>query len=694
MRFFLFTICSALAATVSPIEKIIQLIGDLEAKIIKDGEETQKLYEEFTDFCKDTSKDTQFELKTSNSDAERFAATVSDKEAEISALETKIGELSTTIATNSKDLEAATAIRKKEKADYDTADAELAETVDMLRRAIAILEKEMSKTGFLQTSSMDKVRDALSALVMAEGVRGVSGADASKLASLLQDKDEDELTLSGAPDPAAYKSKSGGIVSAMEDMLEKAEAQRAEGQKAEMEANHNFKMLKQSLEDSVANQEKELAESKKAKALAEEDKAVATGELERVQKEIAADEKKLKDLQHECMTKAEDHETEQKERSEELTALATAKKIIKEKTGGASKRAYDELQTDAPTDADASFLQIRSRTHTEIRARARTGVKAREIKDRVVSLIQGLAKETQVPALAQLAMRIRSLSMMSADPFAKVKGMIQEMIEKLVKEAQEEAEHKAFCDKEMAETEAKKADKEEEVDDLNTKIDRAAAKIAKLKETIALLEKELGKIAAEQKTADETRMAEKEAWGAAKSDFEQGLEGVQMALEVLRDYYAEKDDAALIQGAQSDLGDAMSLAQSGKSSGAASGIIGMLEVAESDFSKMLAEGSAAEDQAQSEYEALTEDNKVLTAEKTTAVKYKGKDKKETEAFLSETKDDLGTTQEELDAVLEYYDKLKPQCIAKPEPYAERKKRREKEIAGLKEALDILEAESA
>ena len=76
---------------------------------------------------------------------------------------------------------------KKEKADYDTADAELAETVDMLRRAIAILEKEMSKTGFLQTSSMDKVRDALSALVMAEGVRGVSGADASKLASLLQD---------------------------------------------------------------------------------------------------------------------------------------------------------------------------------------------------------------------------------------------------------------------------------------------------------------------------------------------------------------------------------------------------------------------------------------------------------------------------------------------------------------------------
>merc|ERR550514_2664743 len=112
-------------------------------------------------------------------------------------------------------------------------------------------------------------------------------------------------------------------------------------------------------------------------------------------------------------------------------------------------------------------------------------------------------------------------------------------------------------------------EKETEVDDLNTKLDTADAKVAKLKQGISVLEGELGKIASEQKTATDMRNKEKEEWAAAKADFEQGLEGVQMALEVLRDYYAEKDDAALIQGAQSDLGDAMSLAQSGKSSGAA-----------------------------------------------------------------------------------------------------------------------------
>ena len=52
-------------------------------------------------------------------------------------------------------------------ATYEAADAELAETIDMLRRATAILEKEMAKTGFIQTDAIDKVADALSVLVSA-----------------------------------------------------------------------------------------------------------------------------------------------------------------------------------------------------------------------------------------------------------------------------------------------------------------------------------------------------------------------------------------------------------------------------------------------------------------------------------------------------------------------------------------------
>merc|ERR1719473_1927652 len=264
------------------------------------------------------------------------------------------------------------------------------------------------------------------------------------------------------------------------------------------------------------------------------------------------------------------------------------------------------------------------------------------------------------------------------DPFAKVKGLIQDMIEKLVAEA-----HKAFCDKEMSETKAKKEDKEDELDTLNTKIDKATSKIAKLKEEVATLEAELAEIAKVQKEADELRAKEKAAWASAKSDFEQGLEGVRMALDVLRDYYASKEEALIQQPTGHSA-----------ATGAATGIIGMLEVVESDFSKMLAEGTVTEEQAIKEYETLTKDNEVATATKTTEAEYKTKDGKETAARLAGLEDDKGVAEKEYSAIMEYWEKLQPMCVAKPEPYEERKKRREAEIAGLKQALQILENESA
>merc|ERR1719213_1541160 len=88
--------------------------------------------------------------------------------------------------------------------------------------------------------------------------------------------------------------------------------------------------------------------------------------------------------------------------------------------------------------------------------------------------------------------------------------MIQEMIEKLVAEAQKEASHKAFCDKEMSETKAKRDDKQSDLDDLNTKIDAATSKIAKLKEDIATLQSELAAIAKAQKEASHKAFCDKE----------------------------------------------------------------------------------------------------------------------------------------------------------------------------------------
>jgi len=671
MKVAFVVLVGALAAQTNPLSKTIELLESLQAKVVKDGENAQKVYEEFKEYCDDQSKELQFGIKTASSDVERAQATIAKESANADAAAAKIEDLSAAIATDEADLKAAGEIRAKEAGDFQAADADLAETISMLRRAAAIIEREMKGGSFLQSDSMSKITDALQTLVSAQSVTSL---DKSKVQALLQSADKDEDWLgqpAGAPAAAAYESQSGGILDVLEDMLEKAEAQQADGQKAEMVAKHNFEMLAQKLKDSIKHQNDEMDRAKKAKAEADQARSTAEGELATATKMLNEGEKMLSDLQNDCMTKATEFDTEQKERGEELEALATAKSILEEKTGGAADRTY-------------SFLQVQ--------ASSRSKAKAAETSENVIALVQSLAAKDGSTELAQLASRLRNTvsqaAMDGADPFAKVKGLISEMIEKLVADAQKEADHKAFCDKEMSETKAKREDKQDEVDDLSNKIDTATAKIAKLKEEVATLQGELAEIARVQKEADETRAAEKKAFEEAKADYESGLEGVGIALQVLRDYYAEKP-----AGDES----VESLLQSRKhtkATGAATGIIGMLEVIESDFSKMLAQATAGEDQAQREYDQLTQENKVATATKTTAAEYKEKDGKETAALLAGYESDRGVAQEELDAILEYWEKLQPMCVAKAEPYAERKKRREAEIAGLKQALEILENESA
>lgn len=377
------------------------------------------------------------------------------------------------------------------------------------------------------------------------------------------------------------------------------------------------------------------------------------------QKNLAEDTKQLADTHHECMTKAQDFEAEVASRGEELKALAEAKKIILEATGGATSQTYSFIQT-----ASASGISTR----------------ADLANFEAVKYVQKLSQQLGSTALAQLANRMNAAARMGAaageDPFAKVKGLISEMIERLLKEAEEDASHKAYCDKEMSETKAKKEELTTEIEALTTKIDQMSAQSAKLKEEVATLSKELADLAKSQAEMDKNREEEKTAYTTNKAEMEEGLEGVKLALKVLRDYYAKED-----KGHQA-------------AEGAGAGIIGMLEVVESDFSKGLAEMISVEETAAADYERQTKENEIAKTTKEQDVKYKTKEAKSLDKAVAEHTGDREGLQTELDAVLDYWEKIKEQCIAKPEPYEERKKRREAEIAGLKEALTILEGEAA
>merc|ERR1719161_2155563 len=115
----------------------------------------------------------------------------------------------------------------------------------------------------------------------------------------------------------------------------------------------------------------------------------------------------------------------------------------------------------------------------------------------------------------------------SRDIFAKVKSMINDMIAKLEKEAQEAATKKAYCDKEMSETKAKKDDKSGTVQKLTTKIDADTAASAQVKEEVTATQSQLAMLASEQAELDKIRAEEAALYALEKVELEKGLAGLR-----------------------------------------------------------------------------------------------------------------------------------------------------------------------
>merc|ERR1719231_1889126 len=83
------------------------------------------------------------------------------------------------------------------------------------------------------------------------------------------------------------------------------------------------------------------------------------------------------------------------------------------------------------------------------------------------------------------------------------------------------------------------------------------------------------------------------------------------------------------------------------------------------------------------------DSKLEKATKEMDIKGKESELKSLKTSLADYGEDKESVTSELDAVVAYLDKLKPQCETKAPSYEEVKAQREAEIQGLKEALDIL-----
>jgi len=275
------------------------------------------------------------------------------------------------------------------------------------------------------------------------------------------------------------------------------------------------------------------------------------------------------------------------------------------------------------------------------------------------------------------------------DPFKKVKKMIQDLIYRLMEEANSEATQKGWCDEELATNEQTRKAKSKEVDTLTSEIDALGAEIAKLTEDITELSADVAKIDKAMAEASELREEEKIKNTQTIKDAQDAQTAVAQALTVLKEFYAKAAEAtALLQKGKQAPPPIFEEPYKGMQ-GENGGVVGMLEVIESDFARLESETKAAEAAAQREYDEFMHDSEMVKTAKEKDIEHKTVKKQDDEEALVTKKDDLESAKKELTAAMAYYDKLKPSCVDSGVSYEERVAQRKAEIESLQEALKIL-----
>jgi len=685
----------------SPTERVIKLLEDLQTQVQEEGTAEAETYDKFACFCKDKDGAKVESIATREADVETLTADLAQLAAEATQLKADIAQLTEDIGRFEAELAEMTRIRDEEHAVYEAEHADATAAVAALKKAIEHLEG--SKSLAAVKTDVEKAVSLADALGM--------NVDTSSVTALLQQPESMEVP------EEDYTFHSGGIIDTLNELLKEFEDRKATLEKEEEAAQQSFdaaaKAKREELDaakTTLETREEQLSEN-------ESTTAEKTEELTEQKALLHDDNAYLKDLTGQCEAKAKEWDQRAAARAGELKALSTALEILTgtvldkaTSTGAGGRTAAEPASSEEAPPMEGSpspdklLMQVGDDSNDDSneyhdvvfvqKAVHKHGSSSKtELRNRAITILTTAAQSLKSGPLALLTMK------MAADPFAKVKTLIQGLIERLLKEAADEATHKGWCDTEIGKAEKDREYRQGDTEKLNAAIAKQEALKAKLEETAATLEEEIFQLNEDFTEATKMRDEEKANNKKTLKDAKEGLDALKQALTVLKDYYRKAArNKVLIQaspvgedmGAEGVEGGAKGAYKGNQA--AATGIIGMLETIKSDFERTLKDTEAEEYQASRDYAKYSQETKVSIATKETGLKQTNNDLELTSSSLVSNLNDLKDTQELLDASLETLEKLRPACVDTGMSYEERVARREAEIEALKKALCVLDEE--
>jgi len=648
---------------VTPVQKVVQMLMGMLEKGKKEKHEEQIQFATYKQFCGDTETTVRRTIKETDEKITMLKADIQKYSTESKDLSREIMDLEGEAATAGADKKAGTKVREIERVEYEAVHKDYTESVDAIGKAVAVLKKQ----------AYDRSQKSASAALLQNVIdlEKVPIANKRVIQAFLAKDSEDLDAL--APEADAYEFQSHGVVDMLEKLKDKFIDERSALEKGELEQRHAYDMLQQDLNDSIKNAEASISTKSQAKSTDQQLVATRQGDLGDSVSTMADDTKYVTDLSSTCSQKSNDFEARQKLRSEEVVAIEKAIEILSsDDVSGAAGKHLPALLQKKSARVLVQFLSPETSPSTQLRVAAYLNDQGLRIGSRTLSM---------------LAVRVQE------DPFNKVKKMIRDLITRLEEQAGEEAQHKGWCDTELAENEqVRKArtasvdNMRSAIDELNASINKEAAEITQLTSQVADLD---GNVAKET----EMRVKEKATNAATIKDSKDAQTAVARALVVLKEFYAKASDATSLaqKSAAAQTPEVFDGAYTGM--GAESGgVVGMLEVIQSDFARLESDTTAAEASQSASHNKFMTESAVTKTQKKSDITHKSNAKQRQEQQLTDKQNDLIAEEKELDAANKYFDKLKPSCLDAGMSFKERESRRQEEIQSLQEALKILNGE--
>jgi len=644
---FSFLIASASALTlvtkVTPIQKVLEMMGEMKVKAENMKEAEAKGFRKYVDWSDDQETELGFEIKTGKSEIEKLTASIESSDLDVEKLGKQIQGMKNEIDRMETETQDASDLRQKERDIFMKTQQDLAESVDAVGGAI-----DTVKSG-----SQDKDQ----AMMLLQQKATTVPKMPEILAAFLE---EEEL---GAPSAAAYESQTGGVIGMLEGLGKKFKKELDECELEESNKAHAYDLEVQHLSDVIAQTKADLSEKEGSHGKSSGESARAQGELQNTKDELAADEKMRVEVIATFNTKKSMFQTNQKTRKDEIIAISKAIEII--------------------SSPDVSMLAVHSKnTHlAQATSLLQTQSTNRRIavKQRVSRLLSKRAELLSSSTLKLLASEV------AGSPFTKVVGLIKTLISKLKEEASAEEDHKSWCDDQLKKNKITREQKGTKNEKLEASLEKLAGEIDTMGKEIATLIAEQSALTSAQSKARDLRNEEKARNAATVKDATAGASATKTALVVLRKFYSAQ---SFLQNGQ-----APDMDKFGGQKGAGQGVMGMLEVIESDFVRLRAETSADEGQAVKEYNKfMGEATKNKSEKHAKEVKLKlNKDKSENDQNMQNK--DLKFTKEKLGKANKYFEILKPTCLEVNVSSEERAAKRKEEIQALKDAYGVLDEKS-